>query len=1081
MSPKHLICALLIVCVLAGCKKENDITEEPAPVNTTTEVSFTAYNGDNTGSKTMLAGGTDVWWMPGDRITIFYGNEAYAYLNTDIEEASPVAVFKGTVNGTISKNQPIWAVYPPFREFDGEHMTLTIPSTQTAVAGGFSNQTLPTIAKTTTDELYFYNICGGIKFSVTRDDIQSITFRGNNGEALAGKFKVGFGQDDRPAVTDVIDTLTTLTLVPEGSATFESGKDYYFISLPANLSMGYTIELSAEKLRGVRKSTSPVSIKRSVWGELINVDQDIEYNYFESPDNEIWYFTTDGKPVVFNNNSLSDFGAAIVSNTYVDGKGVITFDGPVTGIPSSYFYNDRTINQIILPKTIKKIGENAFLGCSNITGITLPSYLNEIGYGAFANTGLRKIELPQSLVKIGTSAFANTMLEEVHIPENVEVIGTPEFSGSEYYEYPVFTGQSLNRFTGKFSSADGRCLIVRDTLKAFAPKDLTEYTLPSGIRVLISIGSSWYVQTLHFNDELEEISASCFAWGTLSGEVILPPNLKRIGRRAFRNDSRITSVFIPESLESCGDGPFMGTLNLARFTGHHISDDGRCLILDGELVAFAQNGLTDYVIPDDVKTIRDYACSMGSMSNTTLESIEIPSGVTYIGAQSFYGYKNLTRISVKALTPPAGVPDLRISESLRIIVPASSIELYKQAWSRYSDYIISDGGQPNNEIWYTTSDGEPVVLNTRNPSYNESDFGAAIVSNTYEDGKGVITFDGTVTGIPDYAFNGCRNLSTLSLPHYVTKLGSGAFDSTSLEEVNIPESVEIIGTPQESSISGTVVISSFSNCSKLRKFSGKFASADGRCLIVRDTLKAFAPAGLEEYIIPSGVKTIGTGCSWTGVKTLHFNDELEVLCHYAFNWSNLVNVVLPDRLKTIQYGAFRCCMSLESVYIPESLENCSYGVFQQNRNLRSFTGHHISADGRCLILNGDLLAFAHYGAVNYNIPSEVKTINKYVFYFQNTDYYTLTSLEFPSGLTKIEDYAFANCTKVAKIKMNSPTPPDLFANSFVGFSSSSLTEIDVPAASLRLYQQNPEWSVYSGIMYPFSSGNSESFSVEPWN
>ena len=102
---------------------------------------------------------------------------------------------------------------------------------------------------------------------------------------------------------------------------------------------------------------------------------------------------------------------------------------------------------------------------------------------------------------------------------------------------------------------------------------------------------------------------------------------------------------------------------------------------------------------------------------------------------------------------------------------------------------------PSNEIWYTNG-------STTEPTKPRDTFDVNIISNTYyaENECWVIKFDGEVTTIRFEAFGGC---------------------------------------------------------SSLREFNGKYASEDGRCLIVDDTLNSFAPAGLTEYTIPDSVTTIG--------------------------------------------------------------------------------------------------------------------------------------------------------------------------------------------------------------------------------
>ena len=95
---------------------------------------------------------------------------------------------------------------------------------------------------------------------------------------------------------------------------------------------------------------------------------------------------------------------------------------------------------------------------------------------------------------------------------------------------------------------------------------------------------------------------------------------------------------------------------------------------------------------------------------------------------------------------------------------------------------------PNNEIWYTSSDGNIVT-----PKYTDV-FGANIVSNTYVSGQGTISFDVPVTTIGKQAFKECSNLTSVIIPNNVTTLGYEAFyGCESLTSVNIGDGVTEIG------------------------------------------------------------------------------------------------------------------------------------------------------------------------------------------------------------------------------------------------------------------------------------------------
>ena len=96
-------------------------------------------------------------------------------------------------------------------------------------------------------------------------------------------------------------------------------------------------------------------------------------------------------------------------------------------------------------------------------------------------------------------------------------------------------------------------------------------------------------------------------------------------------------------------------------------------------------------------------------------------------------------------------------------------------------------GPANDEIWYTSSDGNIVA------PYAASAL-PTIVSNTYSDGKGVIKCDSDITSIGKYTFYDCSGFTSVIIPNSVTSIGDWAFrDCFGLTSVTIPNSVTSIG------------------------------------------------------------------------------------------------------------------------------------------------------------------------------------------------------------------------------------------------------------------------------------------------
>ncbi len=672
------------------------------------------------------------------------------------------------------------------------------------------------------------------------------------------------------------------------------------------------IDITIDKNNSDERRTGHVDITMTNgMSYRINIEQyaaDEEVISGTVPSKEIWYTSTDGNVVTPNRTDV--FGANIISNTYNNGKGVITFDGDVTSI-GFFAFHCSGLTSITIPDSVTSIGDSAFRDCDNLTSVNIPDSVTTIGNYAFAGCdSLTSVTIGDSVTSIGNYAFDNcTNLTSVTIGDSVTTIGD----------------------------------------------------------------------------------------------------------RAFYYCSSLTSVNIPDSVTTIGSGAFSDCTSLKEFKGKFAEDNGRILVVDGVLAAFAPTGITEYTIPDSVTTIGGGAF----WECTNLTSVTIGDSITTIGDEAFYHCTSLTSVYCKATTPPAlggtNVFDYNGSDR-KIYVPAGSVEAYKSAgyWSEYASAIVGydfENGeivevQPNNEIWYTSSDGNVVTPNRTDV------FGANIKSNTYNNGKGVITFGGDVTTIGYETFYNCDRLTSIIIPNSVTSIGNEAFeDCTSLTSVNIPDSVT------------TIRSSAFAGCDSLTS-----VTIPDSVTTIGDSAFTYCDS-LTSVTIGDGVTTIGySAFSYCGSLTsITIPDSVTTIGNCAFwDCDSLTSVTIGDSVTTIGSNTFYSCCSLTSVNIPDSVTTIGWYAFSYCTSLTSV-----------------------------NIPDSVTTIGEGAFYYCTS----LTSVTIPDSVTIIRNYAFEDCTSLTSVYCKATTPPALGWDVFA--YNGSDRKIYVPAGSVDAYKSAGNWSKYA--------------------
>ena len=147
-------------------------------------------------------------------------------------------------------------------------------------------------------------------------------------------------------------------------------------------------------------------------------------------------------PETINNLPVTSVGASAFIGC--SGLTSVTIPSSVTSIGASAFYECSGLTSVILPSSVKSIGASAFYGCNGLTSVILPNSVISIGASAFSGcSGLTSVTLPSSIPLISESAFQGcSELTSVTIPSSVIYIGDNAFQGCYKLTAAYFSGNA---------------------------------------------------------------------------------------------------------------------------------------------------------------------------------------------------------------------------------------------------------------------------------------------------------------------------------------------------------------------------------------------------------------------------------------------------------------------------------------------------------------------------------------------------------------------------------------------------------------------------------------------------------------
>ena len=647
-----------------------------------------------------------------------------------------------------------------------------------------------------------------------------------------------------------------------------------------------------------------------------------------------------------------------------------------------------------IKETTEIICDRAFFDCLNLTSISIPNSVKDIGEWAFAGCSLlSSIDIPNSVISIGNIAFAGCLsLKYISIPESVICLNGNPFGDCE---------GEIECLSANFIYEDD-VLFNKDKSEiiSFRNQEIESYIIPDSVT---SIGDGAF--------------SSCSSLRSL----VIPNSVTSIGDGAFEGCSSLSSLVIPDSVVNIKGNPFyLWKGKLECLSASFIYEDNVLFNMDkSKLISNRNQEAKSFIIPNGVMSIEKYAFSDCS----SLISISVPKSVTSIGDGAFDGCSSLSSIAISDSITSISAWTFDGCSSLRsLVIPDSVTSIGNEAFrgcSSLCSLVIPDS---------VTSIGDGAF-----------DGCSSLRSLVIPD---------CVTSIRDGAFDGCKSLRSLVIPDSVTSIGDGAFSScSSLRSLVIPDSVvNIKGNPfchwkgKLECLSASFIYEDnvLFNMDKSKLIS--FRNQEAKSFIIPDGVKSIGNRAFDycysliSISIPNSVTSIGDesfiDCS--SLSNLVIPNSVTSIGAWAFDGcKSLRSFVIPDSVTSIGYGAFSYCSSLSSLVIPDSVTSIGDSAFEDCTSLSSL----VIPDG---VTSIGAWAFDRCSSLSsLVIPDGVTSIRDYVF----SGCSSLSNLVIPNSVTSIGDSAFSGCSSLSSLVI----PDSVTCIGFGAFEGcSSLRDIVIP-------------------------------------
>lgn len=754
------------------------------------------------------------------------------------------------------------------------------------------------------------------------------------------------------------------------------------------------------------------------------------------------------------------------------GATVITIPDTISVIGEGAFYKCKSLEFIDLTNATI-IGDSAFSECDSLTTVSFGTALDTVGAYAFAGSGIAVLELPTNVTSIGQGVIKDCdRLVSLTVP----------FLGREY------TDDTFNNIAFFFDETNGICKNIPSSLKEinitrpfnseiigpfafYGCKNVTSFNY---VGTVTGVGESAFFECAELKgfdfSRVKSIGAAAFAYTGIK-EARIPEGIKYIKAYTFEGCAALTSVTLPSSLNTISESAFEGAgikqievplgvyaIGERAFFESAIEDAkipatitsmgtnifGECNSLKSLSMPIASNmygsgyTVSEFLfngkVPSSLKSITLVSCSNGYIYDNAfagmdrVEEIFINTGVQFIESGAFYGCTNLRYVYIPSSVISVASDAFGHCTRLYEITNLSSADVYCSNVIEYTiskaPYVEADGYRLTllDGLWHLT--GYPVgasleipnsfdgVEKFRIPNYlfyedstlerivvpnNVTKVGKCAFAGCYSLTEVIFTNDSSLTSLGERAFAECYAITSAQLPDSLKEIGVSAFEAChSLKSVTFPKNLVSIG---QRAFFGCYTL----NCVKLyenvSEIGGDAFYDCGGLFDVYNASALLLVAGSSDY-----------GCVALNAVKVHTD----------------MNAESSKEVQIAGIGTFRTGGGEWLLLSGDNIEKVVLGSFtHEGQTVEHYRVAPGAFQGRTSIVElviknavSEIAPYTFYGCnaivrADLSGASGLTKIGEFAF----ADCYAMKYVELPSGVTEIGNYAFSSCYGLVEIKM----------------------------------------------------------------